>query len=327
MTAGTTARVTRATAGFDSTPSRTRSALLTIGVAVAAAIGCGGARDPGHDRRRRPARDRRRVANSSSRAASPAPSARRWRSRAANARWSSRSASANGARSMRRACAMPPPRSPGRRAATAAWRPRSAMSRTSTPRPPARRSSRASCSPAIAIGRSSTGPTEAPLTALTLVGRTGRTAGLEAGVAAGRITAEAVQIARDLCNTPATHLTATRMAEVAMVLGAESGLEVEVFDKDALVELGCGGLLGVNMGSDEPPRMIKLTYRRSVPTAGRDPDRPPRARRQGDHVRRRRHQPQAVRRDARRDEAGHVRRGRGPRLDDHAARARLPGRP
>ena len=45
-----------------------------------------------------------------------------------------------------------------------------------------------------------------------------------------------------------------------MVLGTEAGLEVEVFDKDALVELGCGGLLGVNLGSDEPPRMIKLTY-------------------------------------------------------------------
>ena len=46
-----------------------------------------------------------------------------------------------------------------------------------------------------------------------------------------------------------------------MVLAAETGLGIEVFDKDALVELGCGGLLGVNMGSDEPPRMIKLTYR------------------------------------------------------------------
>jgi leucyl aminopeptidase len=50
------------------------------------------------------------------------------------------------------------------------------------------------------------------------------------------------------------------MAEMALVLGPPAGLGVEVFDKDALVALGCGGLLGVNMGSDEPPRMIKLTY-------------------------------------------------------------------
>jgi leucyl aminopeptidase len=104
-------------------------------------------------------------------------------------------------------------------------------------------------------------PNEAPLTYLTLVADTARANGLEAGAKRGRVTAEAVQVARDLCNSPATHLTATRMAEVAMVLAAQSGLGIEVFDKDALVELGCGGLLGVNMGSDEPPRMIKLTYR------------------------------------------------------------------
>lgn len=33
-----------------------------------------------------------------------------------------------------------------------------------------------------------------------------------------------------------------------------------MFDEDALGKLGCGGLLGVNAGSAEPPRMIKLTY-------------------------------------------------------------------
>jgi leucyl aminopeptidase len=43
-------------------------------------------------------------------------------------------------------------------------------------------------------------------------------------------------------------------------VAAESGIEAEVFDKDALTELGCGGLLGVNRGSTEPPQMIKLTY-------------------------------------------------------------------
>ena len=30
-----------------------------------------------------------------------------------------------------------------------------------------------------------------------------------------------------------------------------------MFDEAALAELGCGGLLGVNAGSEEPPRMIK----------------------------------------------------------------------
>ena len=103
-------------------------------------------------------------------------------------------------------------------------------------------------------------PSEAPLTSLTLVATGGRGRAARTGAERGRVLAEAVQVARDLANTPATHLTATRMAEVARVLGTEAGLKVEVFDNDALVELGCGGLLGVNQGSDEPARMIKLTY-------------------------------------------------------------------
>ena len=56
------------------------------------------------------------------------------------------------------------------------------------------------------------------------------------------------------------------MADVAIAVAAASGLEIEVFDEDALAALGCGGLLGVNAGSDEPPRMIKLTYRPDRPT-------------------------------------------------------------
>jgi leucyl aminopeptidase len=50
------------------------------------------------------------------------------------------------------------------------------------------------------------------------------------------------------------------MARLAEALGAERGFEVELFDKAQLVELGCGGLLGVNAGSVEPPWMVKLTY-------------------------------------------------------------------
>jgi len=102
---------------------------------------------------------------------------------------------------------------------------------------------------------------EAHLAALTLVAPADQVAAFAAGAARGEVTARAVATARDLCNTPATHLTARRYAEVATAIGAETGLGVEVFDEVALAELGCGGLLGVNAGSVEPPRMIKLTYR------------------------------------------------------------------
>ncbi len=66
---------------------------------------------------------------------------------------------------------------------------------------------------------------------------------------------------RDLANAPGGYLTATRMGQVAQEVGARTGLQVEVFDKTALEELGCGGLLGVNAGSVEPPTMVKVTFR------------------------------------------------------------------
>ncbi len=92
-----------------------------------------------------------------------------------------------------------------------------------------------------------------------------RIAGADAGAASaaarsGIVTARATAIARDLANTPPSHLTATDFADVAELLGGRFGFAVEAFDKHQLIELGCGGLLGVNAGSAEEPRMIVLRY-------------------------------------------------------------------
>jgi leucyl aminopeptidase len=81
------------------------------------------------------------------------------------------------------------------------------------------------------------------------------------GVHRGTAYAAATALARDLANTPPARLTAARMAECAAEIAGGCGLEIEVFDREALIELGCGGLLGVNAGSAEPPRMIILRYR------------------------------------------------------------------
>lgn len=81
-----------------------------------------------------------------------------------------------------------------------------------------------------------------------------------AGLATGRVTARAANIARDLCNAPPSHLTAAGLGEIAKDLGARFGFEVEEFDKQQLIDLGCGGLLGVNAGSAQEPRMLKLTF-------------------------------------------------------------------
>jgi leucyl aminopeptidase len=111
--------------------------------------------------------------------------------------------------------------------------------------------------------------TFAPLTEVTLVAPASKKAAVTKGIEKGLITAAASLLARDLANAPHNQLTATRLAEVAVELGAEMGLEVEVFGKDDLVQMGCGGILGVNAGSAEPPRLIKLTYRPKGRPAGK----------------------------------------------------------
>lgn len=106
-----------------------------------------------------------------------------------------------------------------------------------------------------------------PVESLTLmVGTTGEKAAAK-GAERGAVTARAANLARELANTPASHLTARQIADRAKELAREHGLDVEVFDKDQLAVLGCGGILGVNAGSVEPPRMVKLTYTPRNPKA------------------------------------------------------------
>jgi leucyl aminopeptidase len=68
-------------------------------------------------------------------------------------------------------------------------------------------------------------------------------------------------MARDFANMPPAHLTAKMFADRAQEVASESGLRVEVYDKDKLLAMGCGGIIGVNRGSVNPPRMVKLVYR------------------------------------------------------------------
>jgi leucyl aminopeptidase len=107
-------------------------------------------------------------------------------------------------------------------------------------------------------------PSVTPVTELTLV-VDGRAAAVKRGAARGVLTAEATNMARDLANGPPALLTATAMAEAAVEVGEHRGLDVEVHDLEQLIDLGCGGLLGVNAGSAEEPRMVKLSYAPSRP--------------------------------------------------------------
>jgi leucyl aminopeptidase len=84
--------------------------------------------------------------------------------------------------------------------------------------------------------------------------------GLEEAAAEGRILGESQNFARALANEPPNILTPTVLAERARAMASEVGLGCEILDADRMRELGMGALLGVAMGSAEPPAMIVLRY-------------------------------------------------------------------
>ena len=81
-----------------------------------------------------------------------------------------------------------------------------------------------------------------------------------AAVARGLAVAQATALARDLANEPPASMTPPDLAAAAERLAGEAALTVEVWDEGRLAQEGCGGLLGVSAGSDQPPRLVRLTY-------------------------------------------------------------------
>jgi len=79
----------------------------------------------------------------------------------------------------------------------------------------------------------------------------------------GAAVATAVATARDLVNTPPSHLYPAEFAKRAKALGEAVGLDVEVLDEKALHKAGYGGIIGVGQGSSRPPRLVRLVHRGS----------------------------------------------------------------
>ena len=88
-----------------------------------------------------------------------------------------------------------------------------------------------------------------------------KSAGLDAALDRGRAIAAAQNLTRELVNEPANRLTPTSLAEAARQMAAAQGLECEVLDRHRMKQLGMGSLLGVAMGSAEPPALIVLHYK------------------------------------------------------------------
>ena len=70
-----------------------------------------------------------------------------------------------------------------------------------------------------------------------------------------------------MVNEPANVLTPTQMADIAGKVAEEEGLDIRILDRPEIEELKMGALLGVAMGSSQPPKMIILDWKG-------DPDNP-----------------------------------------------------
>jgi leucyl aminopeptidase len=84
--------------------------------------------------------------------------------------------------------------------------------------------------------------------------------GLAEALDEGGVVAEAVCLARDLINQPGGELTPSAFADRASDLAEAGGFAADVLGRDAIEAEKMGGLLGVNRGSDEEPRFVRLTW-------------------------------------------------------------------
>jgi len=102
---------------------------------------------------------------------------------------------------------------------------------------------------------------DSEFTQLTIAERDeGRAQAIRGGVAQGRAMAEATMIARNMVNEPANAMTPSAMAETARRVAEEHGLGFEVMDNADMKGRGMGAFIGVAQGSDEPAKLIIVTY-------------------------------------------------------------------
>lgn len=99
-----------------------------------------------------------------------------------------------------------------------------------------------------------------PLAEIALLGGKPRDKAYKAAVERATALSEELNRARDLINTPPNDLDPEAFAVVATAAAKEHGIKVQVLDEKALAKGGFGGILGVGVGSDAPPRLVKLSY-------------------------------------------------------------------
>jgi leucyl aminopeptidase len=84
--------------------------------------------------------------------------------------------------------------------------------------------------------------------------------GAKAVAKRAQVVVKAVCLARDLVNTPPSHLHPADLAAAAVAEAERVGISSEVLDEKALKKGAYGGILGVGQGSTNPPRLVHLSY-------------------------------------------------------------------
>ncbi|RXT05871.1 leucyl aminopeptidase [Ammoniphilus sp. CFH 90114] len=96
---------------------------------------------------------------------------------------------------------------------------------------------------------------------ISLVSQEGDLAEVEQGRMIGEALAAGTNLARELVNTPGNLLTPTGIAEAAVDVAKQYGMEYEVLEREDMLKYGMGGLLGVAQGSAEPPKLVAIKYK------------------------------------------------------------------
>lgn len=84
---------------------------------------------------------------------------------------------------------------------------------------------------------------------------------ITAATARGVILAQATNRTRDLANAPSNHLYPADLANEAVSLSKEAGIECYVMEREEMEAKGMGSLLSVARGSHQPPKLIAMHYK------------------------------------------------------------------
>lgn len=105
-------------------------------------------------------------------------------------------------------------------------------------------------------------PARPPIAAVKILapGSTGDVNLMTAAIRKGVVVGAAVNLAKELVNTPPAEKSPTQLAERTREEALAAGLEVEVWDEARIRAERFGGLLGVAAGSDEPPAFVILEH-------------------------------------------------------------------